>query len=324
MNLVRADGQPNSGGAADRPGNGEWGRNAEVTERCLLVLNPRSRDGDGHTDEAVAAVLKAGVTLIGDSPIATDALPEVLRRQRSTLYPSSDRILVGGGDGTINRLLPYLVEASLPLGILPLGTANDLARTLGVPDEVPAAIETALHGPVVRIDLGRVNGRLFANVASIGLGPKVTEKLSAGLKQQLGILGYPMALLNAYRESRPFRCRITVDDFPERRLRSLHLAIGNGRHYGGGATVFEDAAIDDHRLDLFSLSPLPLWRLLLVAPWLKRGRHREVNDVCSLHGRTIEVSTSRPLAVSADGEILARTPARFEVLPGALAVAVPR
>jgi diacylglycerol kinase family enzyme len=193
-----------------------------------------------------------------------------------------------------------------------------------VPDKVPAAIQTALQGPVVRIDLGRVNGRLFANVASMGLGPKVTEKLSRELKQQLGILGYPMALSNAYRESRPFRCRITVDDFPERRLRALHLAIGNGRHYGGGATVFEDAAIDDHRLDLFSLSPMPLWRLLLVAPWVRRGRHREVNDVCSLHGRTMVVSTSRPLAVSADGEILARTPARFEVLSDALAVAVPR
>jgi YegS/Rv2252/BmrU family lipid kinase len=284
------------------------------------VLNPRSRKGDGDGGTLVATIRSAGATLIEDRPIDVQALPEALRGQGSALDPSSDRILVGGGDGTINRLLPHLVKTAVPLGILPLGTANDLASTLGLPEEPLAAVKTALHGTVVRIDLGRVNGKLFANVASIGLGPKVTEKLSAELKKQLGTFGYPLALLDAYRESRPFHCRISVDDGPARRVRALHLAVGNGRFYGGGATVFEDARIDDHRLDLFSLAPMPLWRLLLVAPWVKLGLHRHMNDVYSLHGRTISVTTRRALPISADGELLARTPARFEVLPSALSV----
>ena len=295
---------------------------AQVAQRCLLVFNPHSRNGDRCVGELVTAICDAGVSLIGEAPIEANALPAFLRRRGSTLHPATDRILVGGGDGTINRLLPDLLEASLPLGILPLGTANDLARNLGLPEEPQAALTTALCGSVVRIDLGSVNGKLFANVASIGLGPKVTETLSAELKQHLGVLGYPRALLKAYRECRPFHCRISVDGGPERRLRALHVAIGNGRFYGGGAMVSDEALIDDQRLDLFSLAPMPLWRLLLLAPWVGRGHHQAVDDVYTLHGRTISIATRRSQKISADGELLARTPARIEVLPNALAVAV--
>lgn len=295
-----------------------------LAQRCLLVLNPRSRNGDMYADTLVGAIRAAGVGIFGDAPIAVDALPDLLRRHGASLQSSSDRILVGGGDGTINRLLPQLVAAGLPVGIVPLGTANDLARTLGLPDDPASAIAAALKGRVVRIDLGCVNGVLFANVASIGLGTKVAERLSARLKAHAGVLGYPGALLSAYRQARPFRCRVAVDGGPQRRMRAIHLSIGNGRHYGGGALIAEDAAIDDCRLDLYALSPMPLWRLLLQAPWLKRGQHRDLRDVRCLQGKRISVVTSRPLPVSADGEIVARTPADFEVLPGALAVLVPQ
>jgi diacylglycerol kinase (ATP) len=310
----------------DVSGGGEaeqGGKPATSAPRCLLVMNPHSRNGDSHVDTLVGAIHRAGAGLIGGTPVTADALQRGLDTLRADLQPDRDRILVSGGDGTINRVLPHLCELGVPLGILPMGTANDLARTLAIPDDPEAAVAIALRGTVVRIDLGRVNGELFANVASIGLGPKVTEKLSADLKKHLGVLGYPRAVLSAYAESKPFRCRISVDGGRERRLRSLHLAVGNGRFYGGGATVFEDAAIDDQRLDLYSLSPMPLWRLMWLAPWVKLGRHRQVEDVFTEHGTTIRISTSRELSVSADGEILTQTPAHFEVLPGALAVVVP-
>ncbi|MDT8386557.1 MAG: lipid kinase [Thiogranum sp.] len=288
--------------------------------RCLLVVNPNSRKGREQTGTLIAALHEAGVRLFGDAPIVCDALPDTLRKQAATLDPATDRILVAGGDGTINRLLPYLVEAAVPLAIIPTGTANDLARTLGIPDEPAQAVEVALDGPVRSIDLGRVNGVLFANVASLGLGPKVTEHLSAQLKARAGVLAYLRALFSAYRDIRPFRCRIAADGGPQRRLHSIHVAIGNGRYYGGGATVFEGAAIDDRRLDLYSLSPLPLWRLLLRAPWLALGRHRELSEVYTVQGATLSVRTSRRLPISADGEIIARTPAQFDVLPGVLQV----
>lgn len=292
--------------------------------RCLLVVNPQSRSGDERGDEVLAVIREGGWVLLGGGPIVADEIQDVIERYRLALDPVGDRILVGGGDGTINHLLPLLMQTGIPVGLVPLGTANDLARSLGLPESLADATRIALDGRVLRIDLGRVNGRLFANVASLGLGPKVTEQLSRDLKKRLGILGYPRALLSAYREMMPFRCRVTVDGARALRMRTIHVAVGNGRFYGGGAAVHEDAAIDDERLDLFALSPMPLWRLLLLGWRLKRGAHRELSEVRTLHGRRISIRTSRPLPISADGELLSETPADFEVLPRALPVVVPR
>jgi len=296
--------------------------NPAPARRVLLTLNPHSRNGDSGKESLVVALKQLGVEFIEQAPSDPQRLSETLGRlDREHLPP--DRILVGGGDGTINRLLPQLLAAALPVGIIPLGTANDLARTLGIPEDPVEAVRIAATGRSETIDLGMVNGKLYANVASIGLGPKVTERLSGELKQSLGVFGYPRILLNAYRESKPFHCRISVDGTPAKRLRTLHLAVGNGRFYGGGTAVFEDAAIDDRRLDLFSLSPIPLWRLLTLAPWLRYGRHRVLEEVWTAHGTSIEVTTSHKLAISADGELVSETPARFELLPRALEVCVP-
>lgn len=304
-------------------GKGRQGANTgSLPQRVLVALNIHSRNGAEQGEFVMQALAKAGVSVIGDAPMSVDALPEFMRGHRDELRPQNDRLLLGGGDGTINRMLPHMVEAGIPLCILPMGTANDLARTLGLPVDPLQALEVALSGTQVKIDLGRVNDHLFVNVASIGLGPKVTERLSGEIKRRLGVLGYPRALLSAYRDTRPFRCHIILDDDAEYHLRVIHLAVGNGRFYGGGAVVSEDAAVDDNRLDLYSLLPIPLWRLIQIGPWVKKGQHRELEEVHSLHGRRIKVWTSRRLPVSADGEMLTHTPATFEIVPRVLSVIV--
>ena len=310
---------------AAQQGKGRPGADSGSSRRRVLVaLNTHSRDGAEQGECVMQALEAAGVSVIGDAPLSVDALPEFMRGHRDELRPQTDRLLLGGGDGTINRMLPHLVEAGIPLCILPMGTANDLARTLGLPADPLQALEVALTGAPVRIDLGRVNDYLFANVASIGLGPKVTERLSGEIKRRLGILGYPRALISAYRDTRPFRCHVILDEDTEYQMRVIHLAVGNGRFYGGGAVVSENAAIDDNRLDLYSLLPISLWRLIQIGLWVKDGQHRELEEVHSLHGRKIQVWTSRRLPVSADGEILTHTPATFEVMPRALSVIVPQ
>ncbi|WP_265094641.1 diacylglycerol kinase family protein, partial [Enterobacter hormaechei] len=102
-----------------------------------------------------------------------------------------DAIVVGGGDGSINAVLEGALAARLPLGILPLGTANDLARTLGIPPDPVAAAGIIQAGYLRQIDLGRVNGHLFANVASLGLSVELTRRLTGALKRRWGRLGYP-------------------------------------------------------------------------------------------------------------------------------------
>jgi diacylglycerol kinase (ATP) len=288
--------------------------------RCLVVLNEHSRTGAASAGLVMTALEEQGALVVGGRRLPPEALEGALRDLRPG---EADRVLLGGGDGTLNAALPALLGADLPLGVLPLGTANDLASSLGIPPVPEDAVRTALRGRRVPIDVGRVNGKPFLNVASLGLGPRVTRRLSSELKARLGFLGYPHALIRAWRDSAPFRAWIRVDGGPERRLRCIHLAVGNGRRYGGGAVISENARLDDGQLHLLALAPMPLWRLLLMAPWLGSGRHRGLDDALVLSGTRFDVKTTRPRSISADGEILARTPARFDVLPGALTVMVP-
>jgi diacylglycerol kinase (ATP) len=289
--------------------------------RCLLILNNESRHGALAREPVLRALREQGAGLIGGAPLPPQQLARAL--ERLDLPKHNGRVVIGGGDGTLNAALPALLSSGIALGVLPLGTANDFANSLGIPEDPVEAVRVALEGEVVQVDVGRVNGKPFLNVASVGLGPKVTESLSSELKARLGFLSYPRALLEAYRRSRPFRARIHSPETPRREIRCIHLAIGNGRRYGGGALVSRDATLVDGRLRLFGLAPIPLWRMILLAPWLGAGRHRHLSASTTLRATSFRIETSRRMRVSADGEILASTPAEFDVLPRSLKVIAP-
>ena len=124
---------------------------------------------------------------------------------------NADRIVIGGGDGTISSALSELLRLDKPLAVLPLGTANDFARTLGVPADAMAAAEVALSGREHRIDVGSVNGRPFINVASVGLAAKVTEGNPRRLKRRWRVLSYLISLWRAVWAARPFYLEIELD-----------------------------------------------------------------------------------------------------------------
>jgi len=135
------------------------------------------------------------------------------------------------------------METGLPLGILPLGTANDLARTLEIPSDPAAAAAIIVEGHLRRIDLGEVNGKPFFNVASLGLSTGMTRELTHDVKQRWGMLGYAVATFRALSRMRPFAAEIRSGG-TIRKVHTLQISIGNGRHYGGGMTVEEDAEIE--------------------------------------------------------------------------------
>ena len=233
-----------------------------------------------------------------------------------------DLVVVGGGDGTINAAARGVIDTGLPLGVLPLGTANDLARTLGLPMALDGAVAVIAAGRTRRIDLGEVNGHPYFNVASLGFGVDLTHALTADAKRRWGPLGYAVAGFRVLRRLRPFHVDIEIGG--ERHAsRTVHLAVGNGRHYGGGMTVSHDASIDDGRLDVYSLEFASAWRLLMALPALRSGRTRDWTDIRTLAGQEIRVTTHRERSVNADGEIVTRTPATFRVLHEAIAVFAP-
>ena len=285
----------------------------------LLIVNVHSRRG-AEAAETVPGVLEgAGVrTLVRDSERASD-LPGLIHAASGEVQG----VIIGGGDGTLNAALPGLLETNLPLGIIPLGTANDLARTLGISTDITAAARIIAEGQLRRVDIGEVNGHPFFNVASIGFGVDLTRALTRNSKRRFGNLGYAIAALRALSRLRPFRAEITHGSTVHV-SRTVHVAIGNGRHYGGGMTVAENARIDDGRLRIYSLEADSLWRLLRLLPALRSGRHDVWEEIRTLHAEEVEIRTPRrPRSVNADGEIVTRTPAHFRVRSAAISIFVP-
>jgi YegS/Rv2252/BmrU family lipid kinase len=289
-----------------------------VPQRALLLVNRKSRQGATSIDNAVARLKNRGIDVIEGAPDTPEQIPELIRRHAK----EADCVIVGGGDGSMNAAASALAETGLPLGVLPMGTANDLARTLSIPLDILQACDVIADGVTHRIDLGEVNGRYFFNVANIGLGAHVARHLSSGLKQRWGILSYARSLIKAVRSFRPFHAEIVCDG-ERRRVKTMQIAVGNGRHYGGGMTIAEQASIDDRQFCLYSIDPLPFLSLLRLARVFRTGQFEDWHPVYVRQGKHIEIHTRRAMAVTADGEFVSRTPAIFSLVPGAVQVYVP-
>lgn len=287
-------------------------------KRLLLMVNRRARQGGEAFTQAAALLTELGFEVIDGTPEPGQESVDRIRQ----LAGGVDLVVVGGGDGTLNTLADVLREAGKPLGVLPLGTANDLARTLNLPTDLTAACRVIADGHRRAIDLGRVNGKHFFNVASIGLSVAVTAGLSRERKARFGVLAYVIAAAEAVWKWRPFRADITVDGMTHR-VKTVQVAVGNGRHYGGGLTVAADAAIDDQRLDVYSLEVRGWWELIPLMPALLRGTLAGSPRVRVYRGQMVEVITRRTKKVNTDGELTTTTPARFEVVPNALEVFAP-
>ena len=289
-----------------------------ASRRALLLVNHCSRRGAAAAETVFEFLQRAGLEVLEDAPCNGESLADLVRRHKDRV----DLIVVGGGDGTLNAALDGLIDAGLPVGILPLGTANDLARTLGLPTDLAEACELIAAGNTRRIDVGQVNGKCFFNVASIGLSVQITRELTGEVKQAWGVLAYLKTALSVLFRSRLFHAEIRTAE-QSFRVKTVQIAVGNGRHYGGGMTVSEDAAIDDRRLDLYSIEISHFWQILLLLPRLKTGSLANSKHVRTLRGKSFEIITRRTRSVNTDGEITTRTPATFGLRPAALSVFVP-
>lgn len=290
-------------------------------ERVAVVVNTGSRTG-ARSLPLLDAALRPAADEVVLHPVTSGA--GLVPALEAALADEPDLLVVGGGDGTIGAAAGLVAHTRTALGVLPLGTANDFARTLEIPAQLGAAVHTLVHGKVVDVDLGRVDGRAYLNVASIGLSVAVARRLTPALKRRLGRFAYPAATLAAYRSHRPFAARLETDDGGVLELRDLmQVAVGNGRHYGGGLTVSPHASIDDHLLDVYAVEQGHLRDHVSVARLLRSGHLVEHDRVHHVTARRLRLVTDEPLEVNLDGEVAATTPATFEVDRNALHVVVP-
>lgn len=286
--------------------------------RALMLVNQTGTRGQCGIDEGLRVLETGGIEAEPRLLRTPELIPELIREHAA----DCELVVLGGGDGTFSHALDALLPTGRPLGILPMGNANDLARTLRIPTDCAQACQVIVEGRRRRIDVGWVNGTHFFNVASIGLSVRIARRLTRDRKERWGLLAYLGCAWEAVHEQRSFWARVVCDGLATE-LRSMQIAVGNGRHYGGGMTIVDDAAIDDGRLDLYALPRLPGWRLLVLLPILRWGLHRPIRSILSLHGRDIAVETDRKLSINVDGEVRTHTPAHFRIIPRAIEIFVP-
>lgn len=289
-----------------------------MSKRALLLVNSKSKSGASDISRVITVMADVGISVIAKSTSDKDELSRLILDHRAKV----DFVVLGGGDGTINAAAQALLKTGLPVGILPMGTANDLARTLNIPFDIDEAAKIITGGRLHRIDLGIVNACYFFNIANIGLGVQVKNNLSYEMKQHWGVLSYVRGFVKAIKSYRPFRAEITCDGHIHR-VASIQIAVGNGRHYGGGMTVSDEARIDDGTCFLYSVKPSSVWSILKSAFAFRSGHFKRHHPVDLDHGSNIEIKTSRRMPVTADGELVTYTPARFSVRKAAITVFVP-
>ncbi len=287
-------------------------------KQALLIVNDRSGTADADLEPALDRLRDGGIEVRQFTPSEPAEIDDIIGQEAA----KADLIVLGGGDGTMSGSAAALLASDRPLGILPMGTANDFARSLEIPSDLEQAAQIIAEGHTRVIDVGLMDARPFLNVASIGFSVEVARFHTGERKRRLRLLSYPVSWMDAYRRHRPFRARIVCDGSVMDR-RCVQLAVGSGRHYGGGLTISEDARIDDGWLRVYYVEPLGVLGWLKLLPSFRFGtldKHREAE---LLRAQTVEISTKGARPINLDGELIGRTPAGFSIRPKALTVFAP-
>jgi len=292
---------------------------APLPRRAVLVVNAKSRKGRDLFRQAVEKLRASGIELISSHAVRN---PDKLRTTiRMALKDDPPMIIVGGGDGSLSSTVDDFVGHDTVFALLPLGTANSFARTLGIPLDLDGAIEVIATGRRMRIDLGMIDDDYFANCAAIGISPLIAETVPNGLKRVLGRIGYLSWAAYQMTRFRPFSLMIETDGKRET-INAVEVRIANGGYHGGTELV-ESAEVDSGEIVVQAVVGNTRHRLLWswTASALKlRSRKRTVKE---FHGKSIRITTDPPLPISIDGEVLAKTPVTAKVAKGVIDVAAP-
>jgi len=246
-----------------------------------------------------------------------------MRLTRSALRKGCKLIVAAGGDGTLNEIINGLGEKSsgVRVGLIPLGTGNDFARTLGLSTVVDEAIELLRAGRTRKVDLIRVTSdrvRYFVNVSAAGFSGLVDEKLTPKMKKTWGPLAYLRGAAAALPELQAYRTTVSLDDKESLKLSLYNVVIANGRYVAGGRLIAPLASVDDGLLDIVLIQERSAPELALLAAQVALGNHLSSHAIVFRRAAKVTVNSRPGMCFNVDGELVGKGPAVFDVLPRAL------
>jgi diacylglycerol kinase (ATP) len=285
----------------------------------MLVIHGQRADSDGLR-HLVSWVRDKGHSV---DPRVTWESGDGIRFARDGAERGVDAVIAVGGDGTINEVLNGLDGSDVPLGIIPLGTANDFARQAGIPDDLDHAMDVVLRREPRTIDTAELNGRRFLNVSSGGVAAETTAETPAEAKEQLGPLAYAITGMRKLAELQARRAHITAPGV-DLQAEFLLFAVGNARKTGGGTVITPRALVTDGLLDLCLIEAMPRAEFAKLLLRIKKGEHLDGDHVRYLQVPSVTIAADGPVTVNVDGESTEATTLSYRVRPKDLHIHVAR
>jgi YegS/Rv2252/BmrU family lipid kinase len=292
----------------------------EARRRYTLIVNPAAGGGRAARllPEAERALAARGLAA---ETVVTESLGHALDAAGEAASDGGVPVVMSG-DGLIGQIGGALAGTGAPVGIIPGGRGNDLARVLGIPRDVDGAADVLAAGVTREIDVGEANGRRYLGIASCGFDSDA-NRLANEAKVIRGSLVYLYAAVRALAAWKPARFELDLDGV-RFAFRGYGVAAANNKAYGGGMYAAPAAELDDGLLDVVWCTELGKVRFLTtLLPRVFKGTHVELAEVVTRRAREVEITADRPFAVYADGDRICDLPARFRLLPRALRVIAP-
>jgi len=291
--------------------------------KWCVIVNPQA----GSVDDVQA--LEKSLGLLESFELKETRGPKDASRLASqAIEEGITHVAAAGGDGTLNEILNGL-DACLDvvtIAVLPLGTGNDFARSVGMPTDHNEAIELLAAGHTRQVDVVRMRNRdlsrLFLNTSAGGFITKAGEKLTTELKDWLGSVAFFVAAAQALPEMEQYQLRVKFDEDEIQQFGAYNLVVANGRTMGGGIPVAPAAKLDDGLMDILIVPVMPLPKLAVVVPQILAGIHPGGGDVVMRQAKRMRVSSEPNFHLNVDGEVIGEAPALFDVMEKALRVVV--
>jgi diacylglycerol kinase (ATP) len=290
--------------------------------RTLFIVNPNAGSVEGLETLHDALGSWPGAELR-----ATRKEGDARRLARQAVMDGTGLVVAAGGDGTLNEVVNGLSEnfGKTRLGLLPLGTGNDFARSIHVPADLEGALEILWEGRVRAVDVGHATfggeSRWFINMAAGGFSGQVSEKADE-VKERWGPLAYLRAAAGTLFGLQGFNATFRIDGGEPLELETYNVVVSNGRFVAAGIPVAPHSELDDGLLDLMLVPTTTLPQLARLVPQILLGKHGESDPLIIRELTTLEIESDPPMAFNLDGELIGEGPIRFDVLPRALEVIV--
>lgn len=283
----------------------------------FFFANEGSRRASSEFDNAKQLLIDAGFELKNAELCESqEALDQAVK---DAIANDAELVIVGGGDGTLGGVSEHFLRKNSVFGVLPLGTGNQFAREIGMPDDIANAVGVLRAGRTAKLDLGSVNGQGFLTVATLGMTTEIARNLQA--KQVLGKVSYLPALAKALHSMQTFEVEI-VGERETISQQSIQVVICNGRTHAGPFLASPDATITDGMFDIYAVPKMDFATLISAGGMALVGQHVEFDEIDAMKTNRAKLTTSPKLPVVLDGEEYWFDEMEFELIPAAINVVV--